>query len=260
MKSKVLYFIFGDVRHQNDEDLTDMLLNLLKYDEDAQFVINHTNSNHPRALLNHLVGPVNSSQHIFGAFVALLDYLNNNKIEYDHLCLVSANQYQINKFEPIKGVNYVQFYNCDDWLEKYTGKDFSNVHQGTPLVQSYGVWDQKKLHVILDVPYPMASNWEGSYLTRETIELCIKNLPKCLEVYPNNDLISLYPGYMALKTGQLWMFPPFFGTFDPSNRKNGNNYLITIDQLKEKLNNGYCAIKRVNYKKDCNIKEFVKTI
>jgi len=57
MKSKVLYFIFGDVRYQNDEDLTDMLLNLLKYDEDAQFIINLPNSNHPRAILKHLVGP-----------------------------------------------------------------------------------------------------------------------------------------------------------------------------------------------------------
>jgi hypothetical protein len=64
---------------------------------------------------------------------------------------------------------------------------------------------------------------------------------------------------MALKTGQPWMFPPFFGTFDPFNRINNHNLIITIEQVEQKLKEGYCSIKRVNYKKNCPIKTYIRS-
>jgi hypothetical protein len=63
---------------------------------------------------------------------------------------------------------------------------------------------------------------------------------------------------MALKTGQPWQFPPFFGTFDPSNRDNNFNHIIRIDQVIEKKKAGYLSIKRVDYKKSCPVKQFIR--
>jgi hypothetical protein len=71
-------------------------------------------------------------------------------------------------------------------------------------------------------------------------------------------MISVFPGYMALKTGQPWQFPPFFGTFDPSNRDNNFNHIIRIDQVIEKKKAGYLSIKRVDYKKSCPVKQFIR--
>jgi hypothetical protein len=83
-------------------------------------------------------------------------------------------------------------------------------------------------------------------------------LDNAFDIYPNRDLIQLFPGYMALKTGQPWMFPPFFGTFDPSNRINNHNSVITESQIDQKLIENYCSVKRVGYKKDCHLKQYIK--
>ena len=112
------------------------------------------------------------------------------------------------------------------------------------------------MHKVLNVPTPMASNWEHMTLTRESMLLCKKHIDVCVELYPNQDMISLYPGFMALLTGQEWKFPPFFGTFDPSCPN--KNWILTQEQINEKFNEGYVSVKRVNYKKDCPLKTYIK--
>ena len=259
LKSKVLYLIFGDSRNQDNDDLEDLCQNIKKFDEDCDIIINHPTATHPLVKLNHTVHPVNTSTFIFGVFIEFLKYLKYNTTEFDHVCLFSANQYMINSFHPEIGVNYLQFYNHPYWDYIYNGKDFSNLTIGNPLIQYESFnWDEKNMHEILDVPFAMVSNWEFAFLTKEAIELCQKYLIDCEKIYPNRDCIQLFPGYMALKTGQPWMFPPFFGTFDPSNRVNGHNQIITKEQIDQKFKEGYSSIKRVNYKKDCPLKEYIR--
>jgi len=252
-----LYLIFGDARNQNDDDLEDLCQNIRHFDNNAQIIINHPTSNHTNVKLKHIVDPVDISPFIFGVFKEFLNYFSNNDLNFDHLNLVSANQYYINKFEPEIGVNYVQFYNCDDWDHHYTGKDFPAVYSGNPIVQNFN-WDPRNLHKIVGVDNPMVSNWESMYLTYESVKLCAENLYLCDQIYPNQDRIQTFPAFMALKSGQEWRFPPFFGTFDPSNLVNKHNHIITITQVIEKYNLGYCTIKRVNYHKDCEIKQFIR--
>ena len=135
-----------------------------------------------------------------------------------------------------------------DWDFKYTGHNFSNITIGNPLIQYQTFnWDEKNLHEALGVNDAMVSNWEYAFLTKETINLCHDHIRSAKSIYPNRDLIQLFPGYMALKSGQLWKFPPFFGTFDPSNRINHHNHLITTNQIDLKYSAGYTSVKRVNY-------------
>jgi len=258
-KTKTLYLIFGDARNQDYDDLEDMCENIKYFDDNCEIIINHPYVDHPFVKLKHIVQPVNQSVFIFGVFIDLMKYLKVNKIDFDHLCLFSANQYMIRAFFPEKNVNYLQFYNCPDWDYKYTGKNFTNTTIGNPLIQ-YGTfnWDEKGLNKALDIENAMVSNWEFAYLTKEAIELCQEHLEFALNFYLNRDLIQIYPGYMALKTGQLWMFPPFFGTFDPSNKINNHNHLITNSQIDQKYDEGYCSVKRVGYKKDCNLKQYIR--
>jgi hypothetical protein len=258
-ESKVLYFIFGDARTQSDDDLEDMCLNILHFNDKAQIIINHPTATHENVKLRHIIQPVNQSTFIFGAFIELLKYIDNHSLEFDHLCLYSANQYMINHFMPIKGINYLQFYNCPDWDYKYTGKDFTNLRIGNPLIQ-YGTfnWDPAGMDQILSVDGAMVSNWEFAHLTNETIKLCTQYINECIKIYPNQDKIQTFPGYMAIKTGQPWLFPPFFGTFDPSNRINGHNWIITEEQINQKFKEGYASVKRVNYTKDCPLKSYIK--
>jgi hypothetical protein len=260
LKTKTLYLIFGDARNQNYDDLEDLYQNIKHFDKNCEIIINHPSVEHPNVKIRHVVQPVNVSPFIFGVFTEFLKYIKKNPIEFDHVCLFSANQYMINNFKPEKHVNYLQFYNCPDWDFKYTGKDFTNTTIGNPLIQ-YGTfnWDQKGMNEILQIPNAMVSNWESAYLTKEAIELSQKYLPDCESIYPGRDCIQLFPGYMALKTGQTWMFPPFFGTFDPSNKINNHNSIITKEQIDQKLKEGYSLIKRVNYSKDCPLKEYIRS-
>jgi hypothetical protein len=62
---------------------------------------------------------------------------------------------------------------------------------------------------------------------------------------------------MILLSGQQWEFPPYFGTYDPSNKPN-YNWVITINQIVEKFNQGYFSVKRVNYPKNCELKQFIR--
>lgn len=259
LKNKTLYLVFGDSRNQDSDDLEDICQNINYFDHNCEIIINHPSADHPNVKLKHVVQPVNHSVFIFGVFIDLLHYLKNNPIKFDHLCLFSANQYLINNFFPEKNINYLQFYNCPDWDFKYTGKDFTNVTIGNPLIQ-YDTfnWDEKGMNSLMGVENAMVSNWEFAFLTDRTIDFCQEYLNQALSIYPNRDLIQIFPGYMALKTGQPWMFPPFFGTFDPSNRINNHNYLITEEQITQKRLKGYSSIKRVNYKKNCPIKQFIK--
>lgn len=257
--TKTLYLVFGDLRNQDDDDLADLYQNITHFDDNCEIIINHPCSNFHRSLMSHIVQPVNTSPFIFGVFTEFLDFLKEHPIEFDHLCLYSANQYMINSFHPVKGVNYFQFYNTPNWDFDYTGKDFSNITIGNPLIQ-YGTfnWDQSNMNEQLSVPSAMVSNWEFAHLTRETVDLCLEYIDQCKTIYPNRDCIQLFPGYMALKSEQPWSFPPFFGTFDPSNRINNHNLIITEDQIVQKYKEGYCSVKRVNYKKNCPLKQFIR--
>mgnify|MGYP001580247372 CR=1 FL=1 len=56
---------------------------------------------------------------------------------FDHFCLVSANQYFINEINFEKDVNYIQMLNTEDWESTYKGKDTNKEIQGFPLQQPY---------------------------------------------------------------------------------------------------------------------------
>ena len=70
-------------------------------------------------------------------------------------------------------------------------------------------------------------------------------------------MISIFPGYMALMSEQPWEFPAHFGTYDPSNRALKNQILFS-EQVVEKRNAGYFSMKRVNYKRYCPVKQFIR--
>lgn len=257
LKPKTLYLVFGDARNQDDDDLDDICDNINYFDKNCEIVINHPTSTHKNVKLRHIVQPI-GTHFIFGIFIEFLNLLNKEEYEFDHVCLFSANQYLINSFIPIKNINYLQFYNCPEWDYNYTGKDFSNLTIGNPLIQCGFNWDENNMGFRLGIDNAMISNWEYAFLTKETINLCQKHINDCLQIYPYRDCIQLFPGYMALKSEQPWLFPPFFGTFDPSNKINNCNWIITHDQIDQKHNEGYCSIKRVNYKKDCSLKEHIR--
>ena len=87
--------------------------------------------------------------------------------------------------------------------------------------------------------------------------LAKENVDSCAETYYNQDMISIFPGYMALMSKQPWEFPAHFGTYDPSNRAL-RNQLLFPEQVVEKRNDGYFSMKRVAYKRFCPVKKFIR--
>jgi len=255
--SKIAFLIFSHCEEQNVDDVNDMIENISYFHDDCDFFINHPTIEHQKIKTRHKLGTLNNSSFIFGAFEKMIKSLTIKEINnFDHFVLVSANQYFINKLILEKNVNYVQFYNVENWDSKYTGKNFSTKYEGFPIKQPYGLWDPKKMYEIFGIKNPMASNWECATLTKDVMILCKDNIDTVTETYPNADLISVFPGYMVLKSNQVWKFPSFFGTYDPSNKI--KNSIIKIEQIDEKLKNGYSSVKRVNYSKDCQLKNYIR--
>jgi len=256
--SRVCFVIFAHCDAQSPSDIDDMIDNISRFHKDCDFIVNHPTMDHPKIFTRHRFGILNKSSFIFGAFEEIVSKLTEDQIKsFDHFYLVSANQYFINPIIVEKNINYFQFYNTEDWSNSYNGMNTAATVSGFPLKQPYGRWDDKNLYSVLDIPTPMASNWESGTLTQEAMLLCKKYISTAVNMYPATDLISLFPGYMALKTNQAWKYPAFFGTFDPSNRPQ-YNHVISQEQVIMKYNEEYSSIKRVNYSKDCPIKGFIR--
>jgi hypothetical protein len=253
----VCYIIFAHCNTQNNEDLQDIIDNIKYFSEDeSDFIVNHPTINHSKIRTRHQLGPLNYSSFIYGAFIEIVKSITEEELnKYDHFCLVSANQYFINKIKFKPQTNYFQFYNSADWENYYHGISTEKI-VGNYLRQPYGLWDNKEMYKVFGIENPMASNWECGTLTKESMKLCKENINKSIEIYPNTDLISLFPGYMALKSYQEWEWPSFFGTFDPSCKE--KNHIITINQLETKRKEGYFSIKRVGYSKNCLIKDYIR--
>ena len=257
MENKVCFIIFAHCNLQNKEDIQDMICNIKQFHSNCDFIINHPTIQHEKIFTRYIVGQVGTSPFIYGAFREIIEKLTLQKInEFSHFCLVSANQYFISNISFEKDINYVQFFNSPNWSSFYFGKDTPNIYIENALQQECGKWDSKLMYEEFLLKTPMCSNWECAALTKETIIECKNNFHLADKYYPNCDLISSYPGYMALKTNQQWKFPAFFGTFDPSCPN--KNWIITIDQIKQKKSEGYYSVKRVNYNKNCKIKEFIR--
>lgn len=256
--NKVCFIIFAHSTVQDVDDLNDMIENINYFHKNCDFIVNHPTIEHPKVKVRHMPGVLNQSDFIFGAYVKILKQLTKDEINsFDHFCLVSANQYFVNEIKFDKGINYVQFYNTENWDNLYTGKDMDKTIIGFPLQQPYGRWDPKDLYKVYNLKTPMPSNWECLTLTKESMMLAKNNIDSCVNMYYNQDMISIFPGYMALMSGQPWEFPSHFGTYDPSNKKLKNQVLF-IQQVEEKRKEGYFSLKRVNYKKDCQIKDFIR--
>jgi hypothetical protein len=257
MNNRCAFVIFAHNNIQTNDDIDDMIKNINYFHDNCDFYINHPTLNHDKVKIRHRLGPLNYSSFIFGAFEALLKKLTIEEINsFNHFCLVSANQYFINKFNFQKNVNYLQFLNTENWEETYIGKDSSKKIIGFPLQQPYGRWDPKDMYKTLNIESPMSANWECAVLTNNAMLLAKEHIDKCLEIYPNQDMINIFPPYMALLSGEPWEFPKHFGTYDPSNK--AKNWIITIPQVKQKYEEGYYSIKRVNYQKNCPVKEFIR--
>lgn len=258
MKTRTCFIIFAHSTIQTNEDIDDMIQNISYFHDNCDFYINHPNLSHPKIRTRHMPGQLNNSRFIFGVVVDLLNSMGDEEINsFDHFCLVSANQYFINQIEFVKDVNYAQFLNTENWDNVYTGKDSDKTIIGFPLQQPYGRWDVKDLYKEYGIEQPMTANWECLTITKEVMHLAKKHLDKALEYYPNQDLINVFLPYMILLSKQKWEFPSYFGTYDPSNRPNFN-WIINIEQVIEKHNNGYYSVKRVNYNKNCPIKQFIR--
>ena len=256
--NKVCFIIFAHSTIQDVDDLNDMIENINYFHKNCDFIVNHPTIDHPKVKVRHMPGVLNQSDFIFGAYVKILKQLTKDEINsFDHFCLVSANQYFVNEIKFDEGINYVQFYNTENWDNLYTGKDMDKTIIGFPLQQPYGRWDPKDLYKVYDLKTPMPSNWECLTLTKESMILAKNNIDSCVDMYYNQDMISIFPGYMALMSGQPWEFPSHFGTYDPSNKKLKNQVLF-VQQVEEKRKEGYFSLKRVNYKKDCPIKDFIR--
>lgn len=258
MKSRTAFVIFAHSTVHTAEDIDDMIANISYFHNNCDFMINHPTLSHPKIRMKHMPGPLNNSNFIFGALADLIKNISEDEINsFDHFCLVSANQYFINEINFDKDVNYVQFLNTDNWDQTYNGKDSDKTIIGFPLQQPYGRWDAKDLYKEYNIELPMSANWECLTFTKEVMLLAKQHLDKCLEIYPNDDMMNIFLPYMVLLSGQKWEFPPYFGTYDPSNRPNFN-WIITINQIVEKHDQGYFSVKRVNYPKNCELKEFVR--
>jgi hypothetical protein len=258
MKNKTGFIIFAHSLSQTVEDVNDIIENISYFHNNCDFFINHPNMVHPKIRMRHMPGILNHSTFIFGALIELFNSLTKEEIElYEHFCLVSANQYFINDIIFEKGVNYVQFLNTENWSETYNGKDSDKTIVGFPLRQSYGKWDPKDLYKEYGIDLPMSANWECLTVTKEVMLLARKHLDKCVEYYPNDDMMNIFLPYMILLSRQPWEFPPYFGTYDPSNRPNFNR-VITKEQIINKRNEGYISVKRVDYSKTCQLKDFIR--
>jgi len=256
---KCAFVIFGHSSLHTSDDIDDIIENINYFHDNADFMVLHPTMNHPKIKFNHPLGQLNMSSFIFGPLSNLIRNLTNEEIEgFEHICLVSANQYFINTIIFEKGVNYVQYYNTENWDDVYNGKDTDKTIIGFPLQQPYGRWDEKDLYKEYGIELPMVGNWECMTLTKETMLLAKKHIDKCLEYYPDNDMINVFLPYMSILSGQKWEFPPHFGTYDPSNRPHFN-WIITVEQVNRLFSEGYFSLKRVNYKKDCDIKNYIRT-
>jgi hypothetical protein len=258
---KCCFIIFAHSDAQNVDDVNDMIDNINHFHKNADFIVLHPTMKHPKTRLNVPLGLLNQSSFIFGPLTELIKDLKDDEInQFDHFCLVSANQYFINDIIFEKNINYAQFNTTENFDNDYTGKDMSKEIIGFPIKQPYlfgKTWDDNGLYKELGIELPMISNWECVTFTKEVMLLCKKNLETALKIYPNRDLMNVYIPYMILLSKQQWDFIPHFGTYDPSN-PNPKNYLITIEQTINKRNENYFSIKRVNYGKNCHIKNFVR--
>lgn len=260
LQLKTAFIIFAHCGVQTVDDVDDLIDNIKHFHNNCDFLINHPNIEHEKIFTRHNLGELNRSSFIYGAFVDIVNKLSYDDIEsFDCFYFVSSNQYFMSDIIIKLNVNYFQFYNTPDWTNSYVGKDSDKTVIGNPLIQPYGVWDPDRLCDDLKVPTPMASNWEGAILTKESMKLCKDHIQTSIEKYPNTDLISLFPGYMALLSGQPWEFPEIFCTFDPSNKPEYNK-IVTIEQLLTKKGQGYYSVKRVNYNKDCPIKTHIRSL
>jgi DNA-directed RNA polymerase subunit L len=258
MKSRTSFIIFAHSTTHTIEDIDDIINNISHFHNNCDFMVNHPTLNHPKIRIKHMPGQLNVSNFIFGALIDLIKNINEEEINsFDHFCLVSANQYFINDIDFKKGVNYAQFLNTENWEQSYNGKDFDKTIVGFPLQQPYGRWDNKDLYKEFNIELPMSANWECLTFTKEVMLLAKKHIDKCLEYYPNDDMMNIFLPYMILLSKQPWEFPAYFGTYDPSNKPN-YNWVITINQIVEKYNQGYFSVKRVNYPKDCELKQFIR--
>lgn len=257
--NRCCFVIFAHSLVQTIDDLNDMIDNISYFHDNCDFIINHPTIQHPKVRTNHMPGVLDHSSFIFGAYEKIVKSLTIEEIDlFDHFCLVSANQYFINKIEFEKDVNYVTFYNIEhNWHEHYNGYNFSKQIIGFPLNQYHGRWDVNDLYLKLGITsVPMPSNWECLTLTKEAMILAKENIDLCLEVYPDKDMISIFPGYMALLSDQSWEFPKHFGTYDPSNEE--KTHFLTESQIDRRHKEGYYSVKRTNYNKNCPLKNYIR--
>jgi hypothetical protein len=256
--NKCCFIIFAHSVYHDIHDLNDIISNINYFHDNCDFIVNHPNIQHPKIRTRFIPGELNKSNFIFGALEEVIHSLSEEDIKsFNHFCLVAANQYFINMIELEKGTNYIQFYNTENWDSIYKGYKTDKTIIGFPLQQNYGRWDVKNLYKNYNIETPMASNWECACLTWESMLNAKKLLSICTTTYPNMDMMSIFPGYMALVSKQNWEFPKHFGTYDPSNPQ-PKNWLLTTEQIIQKYNDGYFSVKRVGYKKDCPIKSFIK--
>lgn len=258
MKSRTAFIIFAHSTLHTVDDINDMIDNIKYFHNNCEFIINHPTLDHEKIKIRHMPGQLNSSNFIFGAVVDLIKNISESEISsFDHFCLVSANQYFINDIDFKNGVNYAQFLNTEDWVSTYNGRDSDKTILGFPLQQPYGRWDLKDLYKEFDITIPMSANWECLTFTKEVMLLAKMHLDKCLEYYPNQDMMNIFLPYMILLSKQEWQFPSYFGTYDPSNKPIYNK-IITKEQIIQKHSEGYTSIKRVNYSKTCELKNFIR--
>ena len=258
MKGKTGFVIFAHSLSHTNEDVDDMINNISYFHDNCDFFVNHPTMVHPKIRMRHMPGALNHSNFIFGGIIELIKNISEEEINtFEHFCLVSANQYFINDIDFKKGVNYAQFLNTDNWNDTYNGKDSDKTIVGFPLQQPYGRWDPKDLYKEYGIELPMSANWECLTFTKEVMLLAKKHLDKCIEYYPIDDMINIFLPYMILLSKQEWEFPAYFGTYDPSNKPNFN-WVITEQQIIEKRLKNYYSVKRVNYGKNCQLKEFIR--
>ena len=255
---RVCFIIFAHSGVHDAHDVDDMIDNITYFHGNSDFMVLHPTMSHPKIKLNEPVGRLNHSSFIFGPLSKLIKTLTEEEVNsFDHFCLVSANQYFIGDIKFEEDVNYIQYYNTDNWDNTYHGKDTDKTIVGFPLEQPYGRWDQKNFYKELGLETPMVANWECMTLTNKTMLLGKQYIDKCLEYFPNNDMINLFLPYMALLSGQRWEFPPHFGTYDPANKPHFNR-IITEEQVVNLKNDGYFSVKRLNYKRNCTVKQYIR--
>jgi hypothetical protein len=89
--NRCCFVIFAHSLVQTIDDLNDMIDNISYFHDNCDFIINHPTIQHSKVRTNHMLGVLDHSSFIFGAYEKIIKSLTTEEINsFDHFCLDSV--------------------------------------------------------------------------------------------------------------------------------------------------------------------------